>query len=88
MEIEVKRNEGFVTIWLTNDDQKNEGLRAWLKEQYPVWKAQKLMPVVYHSGHEDLYENTLALLRHNRRLSAQKEVEAEKRERKHSGMER
>ena len=46
------------------------------------------MPVVYYSGHEDLYENTLALILHNRRLSAQKEVEAEKRVRKHSGMER
>ena len=73
MEIEVKQNEGFVTIWLTNDDQKNETLQSWLKEQYPLWRAQKLTPVVYHSGHGDLYENTLALLKHNRRLSAQRE---------------
>ena len=32
------------------------------------------MPVVFHSGREDLYENTLALLRHNRRVSAQREL--------------
>lgn len=88
LKIDVKRDEGFVCVWLTNDDQKDEKVQAWLKEQYPIWREQKLMPVVYYSGHEDLYENTLALLLHNRRLSAQKEVEAEKRVRKHSGMER
>lgn len=74
VEIDVKRDEGVVTIWLTNDDQKDETLQSWLKERYPLWRAQKLMPVVYHSGREDLYENTLALLRHNRRVSAQREL--------------
>lgn len=78
LETEVKKNEGFVTIWLTNDDQKNEAVQSWLKEQYPLWQAQKLTPVVYHSGHEDLYENTLALLRHNRRVSAQRELARER----------
>ena len=36
------------------------------------------MPVVYFSGDEDLYENTLELLKRNRNRSARREVEAER----------
>ena len=41
--------------------------------------------MVYKSGHEDLYDNTLALLKHNRRLSAEKEVAAAKEAQQQSG---
>ena len=78
MELHANRALGFMEVWLTNDDQKNEALLAWLKSQYPIWNSQKLKPVLYRSGHEDLYENTLALLRYNRRRSAERELEQEK----------
>ena len=42
---------------------------------------------VFESGRGDLYENTLALLRFNRRRSAEKEVQQEKKQRA-VGMER
>ena len=82
--MEINRNEEsrIISVWLTNADQQNEEIQNWLKGKYPVWKKQGYLTVVYKSGHEDLYENTLALLRHNRRLSARKEVEAEKLARK------
>lgn len=57
---------------------KNEKLLQWLETQYPIWKKQGYPTAVYLSGHEDLYDNTLALLKHNRRLSAEKEVAAAK----------
>ena len=81
--MEINRNEEsrILSVWLTNADQQNEEIQNWLKGKYPVWKKEGYLTVVYKSGHEDLYENTLALLKHNRRLSAQKEVEAEKRAR-------
>ena len=78
--MEINRNEATrtITVWLTNADQQNEAIQNWLKSKYPVWKKQGYLTAVYLSGHEDLYENTLALLKYNRRLSAQKEVEAER----------
>ena len=88
--MEITRNEEsrIISVWLTNADQQNEEIQNWLKGKYPVWKKEGYLTVVYKSGHEDLYENTLALLKHNRRLSAQKEVEAEKRARKQAKAER
>ena len=88
--MEITRNEEsrIISVWLTNADQQNEEIQNWLKGKYPVWKKEGYLTVVYKSGHEDLYENTLALLRHNRRLSARKEVEAEKRARKQAEAER
>ena len=88
--MEINRNEATrtITVWLTNADQQNEAIQNWLKSKYPVWKKQGYLTAVYLSGHEDLYENTLALLKYNRRLSAQKEVEAEKRARKQAEAER
>ena len=82
--MEITRNEEsrIISVWLTNADQQNEEIQNWLKGKYPVWKKEGYLTVVYKSGHEDLYENTLALLKHNRRLSARKEVEAEKLARK------
>ena len=81
MEIKVNRELRTVEAWLTNDDQNDPELMAWLKEQYPLWRSQKLMPVVYRSGSEDLYENTLALLKYNRRRSAQQELAREQKQR-------
>lgn len=78
MEINVNHSQGTVSIWLSRDDQKDEALQAWLKEQFPKWKEQKLLPVVFRSGKEDLYDCTLHLLKYNRTLSAQKEVAAER----------
>ena len=88
--MEITRNDETrtISVWLTNADQQNEEIQNWLKGKYPVWKKQGYLTAVYKSGHEDLYENTLALLKHNRRLSARKEVEAEKRARNQAEAER
>ena len=77
MEIKINRELEIVEYWLTNDDQNDEKLIAWLKEQYPQWRRQNLMPVVYRSGHEDLFETTLALLKYNRRRSAERDLAEE-----------
>ncbi|MBQ6268398.1 MAG: hypothetical protein IJK64_11595 [Clostridia bacterium] len=78
IEIDVNTTRGIVSVWLTNEDQKNEALEAWLKEQYPKWKEKKLQPVVYRSGKGDLRESVLELLKHNRMRIAQNEIAAEK----------
>ena len=45
---------------------------------YLSYRKQKYKVAVFHSGHEDLYQNTLELLRLNRRRSAARAVQKAK----------
>ena len=81
MEMNVKDNQQLVEIWLTNAEKADPALREGLKEIYAEYMAKKYMVAVFESGTGDLYENTLALLRFNRRRSAEREVQQEKRRR-------
>lgn len=79
MEMNVKDEKQLVEIWLTNAEKADPVLREGLKEIYAEYKAKKYMVAVFESGTGDLHENTLALLRFNRRRSAEREVQQEKR---------
>ena len=81
MEMNVRDDKKLVEIWLTNAEKVDPVLREGLKEIYAEYKAKKYMVAVFESGTGDLYENTLALLRFNRRRSAEREVQQEKRRR-------
>ena len=70
MEIRINRELQIVEAWLTHEDQNDPGRMAQLRTQLSVWRSQHLTPVLYRSGREALYENTLALLQSNRRRSA------------------
>ena len=67
--MEITRNEqgGNIEVWLSKEERDDAALRTALNKQ---WKAEGYLPVVYLSGREDLYDETLALLKHNRKLSA------------------
>ena len=78
--MEINRNEKNKTmeVWLTKAERNDQSLRDSLKPYYKKWKEKGFLPVVYLSGDEDLYENTLELLKRNRNRSARREVEAER----------
>ena len=76
MEIEVNEKARLAEFWLTRAEADDAALRASLLPQFQEWKEKKYLPVVYLSGREDLYDCTLALLRHNREVSARRTVEA------------
>ena len=78
--MEINRNEQCKTVevWLTKAERNDQSVRDALKPHYKKWKAEGYLPVVYLSGDEDLYENTLELLKRNRNRSARREVEAER----------
>lgn len=61
-----KTEKGIIEIWLTNAERHNEKLRKSLRQKCLKWKQQGLLPVIYFSGQEDLYEHTLALLDYNK----------------------
>ena len=79
MEIERDEKKRIIYIWLTKAESQDEELRSRLEAMYPKWKQEKYLVAVFHSGKEDLFDCTLALLTHNKMLEAQKQVQQEKR---------
>lgn len=74
MQIDVHEDKKLVCVWLTKDESADEEL----KPLYEKYKQRKYTVAVYRSGDQDLTELTGALLRYNRKLFAQREVQAEK----------
>ena len=70
MRTKVSEEQKFATIWLTNEDQQNEAIIAAVSALTKGWRSKGYLPVVFYSGHGDLYENTAALLLHNREGAA------------------
>ena len=81
--MEILQNDAkkLVQVWLSRKESGDEALLSRLKPMYAQWKQQKYMVAVFHSGQEDLKENTLALLAYNKRRSAELAVQQEKKRR-------
>lgn len=73
MEIERNEEKKIVSVWLTKAESQDQELQRRLKAMYPKWKKEKYMVAVYHSGKEDLFESTLALLAYNKKRCIEKE---------------
>ena len=71
----------LVQVWLTRQEGEDSAVQARLQPMYAQWKQQKYMVAVFHSGQEDLKENTMALLAYNKRRSAELAVQQEKKRR-------
>ena len=78
LRIDINDESKIVSIWLTKAEQADDTYRLPLKEICETYKAKKYMVAVFRSGSEDLYGNTLALLKYNRRRSAEKAVHHDK----------
>lgn len=60
--MEFRQNGKTMEIWLTREEAADEALRKALEPVYAFCKTQKLLPVLYTSGTQELRENTAALL--------------------------
>lgn len=78
MQVEILDEKKLVCVWLTRAESAEAGLREKLKPLCEEYKEKKYMVALYHSGDQELGELTGALLRHNRKLLAEREVQAEK----------
>ena len=79
MQIDVHDDKKLVCIWLSHKeaDQMDE-TEEHLKTLYAKYKKKKYHVAVFQPGHEDVFELTSELLKYNRRLFAEREVQAEK----------
>ena len=78
MEIERNAEKKIISVWLTKAESRDENLQRRLKSMYPKWKKEKYLVAVYHSGQEDLFESTLALLAYNKKRCAELAVQRAK----------
>ena len=78
MEIERNEEKRIISVWLTRAESQDENLQRRLKSMYPKWKKDKYLVAVYHSGKEDLFESTLALLAYNKKRCAELTVQRAK----------
>ena len=81
MEMNVRDDKKIVEIWLTNAEKNDPVLRESLKDVYAKYKVKKYLVAVFESGSADLYQCTRDLLIYNRRRSAQRAVQQEKKQR-------
>ena len=81
MEIIQDDAKKLVQVWLTRQEGEDSAVQERLQPMYAQWKQQKYMVAVFHSGQEDLKENTMALLAYNKRRSAELAVQREKKRR-------
>lgn len=81
MEMNVRDDRKLVEIWLTNAEKIDPVLRDGLKGIYAEYRAKKYTVAVFESGDGNLFENTRDLLLYNRRRSAERAVQQEKRQR-------
>ena len=78
METNFHKESKLVDVWLSKEDQTSQDVQERLQELYRRCAEEKYTVAVFCSGQQDLVEETSALLRYNRRRSAERAVQREK----------
>ena len=78
METNFHKESKLVDVWLSKGDQASQDVQERLQELYRRCAKEKYTVAVFCSGQQDLVEETSALLRYNRRRSAERAVQREK----------
>ena len=78
MEINPHQESKLVDIWLSHEDQSSQDIQERLRNIYRRWAEENYTVAVFYSGQQDMAEETGALLRYNRRRSAERAVWREK----------
>ena len=78
MEINPHKESKLVDIWLSHEDQSSQDVQERLQNIYRRCAEEKYTVAVFFSGRQDRAEETGALLRYNRRRSAERSVQREK----------
>ena len=74
MEIYVYDDIKIVEVWLSRAEGSDAQLHEKLRPLYTEYGSKKYMVAVFHSGKDDLYEQTSHLLLYNRTRAAEQEV--------------
>lgn len=78
IQIKVHESKRIVCVWLTKNESGDPGVQALMKPLYKQYRSLKYTVAVFRSGTQELSELTGELLKYNRRLLAEREVQAAK----------
>ena len=78
MKCEIIIEKKLVCIWLNRDESADPEVLESLEPIYQKFKSINYLVVVFRSGSRELIGVTSELLRYNRRLIAEREVEAKR----------
>jgi hypothetical protein len=73
MKVDIHEAQKQVCIWLSHSESDDPELQEQIRKITAAYADQKYLVAVFQSGNTDLYDNTLAMLAHNRRVAARKE---------------
>ena len=76
MEINIREDRKIVDIWLTNAEKNDPVVKERLKQIYAKYAPTPYTVAVFFCGPNTLYDQTKALIQHNKRLEAQHNVKA------------
>ena len=77
MKVDIREAQKQVCIWLSHSESDDPELQVKILNIIRAYARWKYMVVVFRPGADDLYDNTLTLLAHNRRVAARKEAQEE-----------
>ena len=73
--VKINDDRKLVSIWLTGDDPEWSDFPEDVKQTSAHYRKKRYMVATFRTGSEDMYDNTYSLLKYNRRLTAEKEVQ-------------
>lgn len=72
MEVKVNKDKKIVEVWLSKAEKSN-----FDKSLFADFQKEKYFIVIFESGEEDLYSNTLSLLSYNKKRLAELTLQSE-----------
>ena len=77
MQIEIIKKNKLVCIWLTANESDDPKVNAMINPIIQLYHSKQYISVVFRSGKQELCTLTSELLKYNRKLFAEQELEAE-----------
>ncbi len=74
MKREIRHDKKAIIYWLSKEESQHPQARQVIKEDVASLALKKYKTVIFKSGNESLYDNTLALLKENKKGFSKKKT--------------
>lgn len=68
MVMNIVEDKKLLEIWLTNSEQQDENIKAFIREKSAEYQKLKYTVVIFLSGQRDLFECTDGLIKSNMQI--------------------
>lgn len=74
MKRDIRHDKKAIIYWLTKEEAQHPQVRHIISEDVATLDLKKYKTVIFKSGNEPVYDNTLALLKENKKTISNKKV--------------